>query len=203
VYGTHSVQQDHGQGCDPGSRGRKPGSRPGRGRRFARRSSFILHVSARDAGAAQIAVTPTLSTVEDAPPGRTDEPELLHRAPANAATGSAAAAHRLTSDEAREQLAHLATALQGPQAPFHGCMSPVRVRLVRADGGIFERQGCRSELGWSRAVSEAVSSFVSASLHGAAGGPTRLPQPQAQPPASRGAAPTSVQNQGSPDSRGV
>ena len=80
----------------------------------------------------------------------------------------------MTSDEAREMLGHLGNALGGATAPFKGCMSPVRVRLVRADGGLLEKQGCRSELGWSRAVSETVNVFVTASVHGYGGAPASV-----------------------------
>lgn len=119
--------------------------------------SFLVHVQAREAGPAQITLTPALRS----PDGDANSA----RQPAGSAASVAAspAAHRMSSEEARTQIAHLVTALQGAQAPFSGCMYPVRVRLVRADGGLFERQGCRSPLGWSRAVSEAASSFIAAS----------------------------------------
>lgn len=145
--------------------------------RWAGPGSFILHVTAKDSGAAQITTTPVLLTDES--PGDTKAhdaaPRVSRRTPAASSLGVAGespsqdllpAIHRMSSEEARAKLAHLVNALQGAQALFHGCMSPVRVHLVRADGGILERQGCRSELGWSRAVSETVSSFIEASLHG-------------------------------------
>lgn len=143
---------------------------PGPQAKWAGPMSYILHVSAKDSGAAQITTTPQLLTDEPKAEHESHEaPSVSQRAPAASAVSQAIAPaiHHMSSEDARAQLAHLVSALQGVQAPFRGCMTPVRVRLVRADGGIFERQGCRSELGWSRTVSETVSAFVEASLHGA------------------------------------
>ena len=47
-------------------------------------------------------------------------------------------------------------------------MYPVRLRLVRANGGLVDKMGCRSDVGWPRAVSEAVSAFLSGSIKPAA-----------------------------------
>ena len=123
---------------------------PGAQGKWAGPSSYIVHVIAKDAGAAQITLSPELTPVVP--------PMVSQRNPA--------AVQRMSGDEAREQIATLASAMQGAQVPFHGCLSPVRVRLVRADSGIFERQGCRSEVGWPRAVSDAVSRFTEAYSHG-------------------------------------
>ena len=70
----------------------------------------------------------------------------------------------MKGETARDQLAHLATSLQGAEQNFRGCLSPVRVRLVRADGALLEKQGCRGQNGWSRIASESVNSFITAAL---------------------------------------
>jgi hypothetical protein len=139
---------------------------PGPQAKWAGPASFILHVSAKDAGLAAITTTPELLVAKPGSEPGAEPVEVLHRAPASQPGSASQPNKKMTSEEARSQLAHLANALQGAQAPFRGCMSPLRVRLVRADGGIFERQGCRSELGWSRAVSETVSVFEDASING-------------------------------------
>jgi hypothetical protein len=156
--------------------------------KWAGPASFILHVSAKEAGDAQITTTPALLTSgSNSNPGA--EPTLTQRVPAASSLSQAGGVpvfKKLTSTEAREQLARLATALQGgTQAPFRGCMSPVRVRLVRADGGIFERQGCRSELGWSRAVSESVSQFIDAAWNGVRVTAPGVPPQNAPKPATQ------------------
>lgn len=120
--------------------------------RWAGPSSFVLHVNAKqDTGPAELSVTPAL--FKKATPAPTT---ANSRAPASA-PGPA-----LTGEAAREQLAHLATALQGASEAFRGCLSPVRVRLIRADGGLVEKQGCRGQNGWSRVASEAVDHFIAA-----------------------------------------
>ena len=49
---------------------------------------------------------------------------------------------------------------------FKGCLYPVRARLIRADGSVVEKQGCRSQLGWTRVASETVSLLISATVGG-------------------------------------
>lgn len=152
---------------------------PGPQFKWAGPASYILHVTAKDAGLAQITMTPELKQAEKSRVESHDEEVTSStRAPAAAAPMDTSAPasvppptsvpsfRNMTSDEARAQLAYMANALQGAQAPFRGCMSPVRVRMVRANGSILEKQGCRSEQGWSRAVSETVSAFVDASTNG-------------------------------------
>ena len=161
---------------------------PGPQAKWSGPASFIVHVTAKDAGDALITTIPALLSEVSSPgplPSPPTPPELSQRTPAASILSQSAVFKKMTSMEAREQLTRLASALQGAQAPFKGCLSPVRVRLVKADGVIVEKQGCRSELGWSRAVSEAVSSFVDASVHGMAA-PQLAPQ----------SGPRSVQNQG-------
>jgi hypothetical protein len=145
---------------------------PGPQAKWSGPASFILHVTAKDAGPAQITTTPELATADKpaalpTAPSDHSEDEVSQRAPAASGLAHMVTPFRnMSSDEARSQLAYLANSLQGAQAPFRGCMSPVRVRLVRANGSLLERLGCRSELGWSRAVSESVSTFVDASING-------------------------------------
>lgn len=147
---------------------------PGPQERWSGPTSFLLHVSAKDEGSAQIVTTPGWadeSAGNEAPsqtPGQAPAPQsvpMSARVPASA-LGKAVGKRQMSAQEARELLGNLNIALQGAAAPFKGCMSPVRVRLVRADGALTERQGCRSEIGWARAISETVNIFVGASVHG-------------------------------------
>lgn len=148
---------------------------PGPQAKWAGPASFILHVTAKDAGLAQITMTPELRVVESREDSIQDG-TTSQRAPAASPSEPGTSVFRnMTSDEARAQLAYMANALQGAQAPFKGCMSPVRIRMIRTNGAIFEKQGCRSELGWSRAVSESVSAFVEASTSGMQSKPSMEP----------------------------
>jgi hypothetical protein len=134
-------------------------------------ASFILHVSAKEAGYARISATPPIFG-EMAPP-----PTMGGRVPAS---------QGYPMELAREHLAHLATAIQGADPGFRGCLSPVRIRLVRADGSLLEKQGCRGQSGWARVASETVSHFVTAMVHG-------LPAPAPAQPAQ--AVPAQAQTQ--------
>ena len=117
---------------------------PGPASKYSGPSNFILHIVAKDAGNAQIAVSPALFN-------KTERKRSLASA---AATGEAT----------RTRLSQLASALGAGDQIFHGCLYPVRVRLIRADQSLLEKVACRNATGWSRAASEAVDYFISASL---------------------------------------
>jgi hypothetical protein len=70
----------------------------------------------------------------------------------------------LTVQAAREQFARLYTVLQAKDTPVQGCLSPVKVRLVRADGVLVTRQGCRGQTGWPRVASEITNHMIESSL---------------------------------------
>ncbi len=132
---------------------------PGPSDRWAGPSHFILHVLAKDSGMAQIAVTPALFKVSNAE----------KNAPGAKAIGAVTELTRtqgMSGEGAREELGKLMTALTGGEASFRGCLSPVRVRVIRADGAVTERHGCRGNRGWSKAVSESVDHFIYKSLYG-------------------------------------
>ncbi len=58
----------------------------------------------------------------------------------------------------RAQLATLAEAVSDPHSKFQGgCLYPVRVRLLRADGSVLEKAGCRSSKGWTRVAGALVA----------------------------------------------
>lgn len=121
--------------------------------RWAGPTSFLLHVVAKDTGPAQITVVPSLFGA----PAETERKLASETTKPAATTG-------MTGEVAREQMGKLAAALQGVETPFRGCLSPVRVRLVRADGSLVEKTGCRAIDGWSKAASEAVAQFITASV---------------------------------------
>jgi hypothetical protein len=134
---------------------------PGPKEKWAGPTTFVLHVRAKDAAEAQISVSPALFRPSD-------DVTTSARAPASARKG-------LSGDAAREYLSHVAVALQGADAAFRGCLSPVRVRLLRADGTLLEKSGCRGQNGWSRSASESVNYFLTATLEGMPDSPASLP----------------------------
>ncbi|OFZ22112.1 MAG: hypothetical protein A2X94_08785 [Bdellovibrionales bacterium GWB1_55_8] len=148
---------------------------PGPQEKWAGPTSFILHVLANAPGNAHISVTPGWF---EGPAVKKTQPELAIRKPASllsemapaavlAPTAEQAKPQGLPSDIARDRMRYLANAIEsGLEEPFRGCRSPVRIRIVRADGDIVERTGCRSEKGWPRAASEAVEFFMNAQVYG-------------------------------------
>ena len=129
---------------------------PGPSEKWSGPTSFIMHVTAKDSGTAQVYVSPALFNK----PGSKE----IEAPTAPGRTLAAVVPHGITGDAARDQLSHLATALQGADESFRGCLSPVRVRMIRADGSLLEKKGCRGQNGWSKAASESVNYFISASL---------------------------------------
>lgn len=127
----------------------------GPSKKWAGPATFMLHVVAKDAGPAQINVSPALFNT-------------MNSITVNGRAPAATQAQPLSGEKAREMLTHLHAALQSADTPYHGCLSPLRVRLVRADGTITEKQGCRSQFGWARATSEATHEFIHAALNGVA-----------------------------------
>jgi hypothetical protein len=62
------------------------------------------------------------------------------------------------SDELRTRLAAFAEAISDPNAPLaSGCLYPVRVRLLKADGSVLEKAGCRTSKGWPKLASALVA----------------------------------------------
>ncbi|MCM2277468.1 MAG: hypothetical protein NDJ89_05280 [Oligoflexia bacterium] len=115
--------------------------------KWAGPATFLMHVVAKDSGPAVISIVPPL--FGDAMLSETT------RAPASADPKTS------SGDAARERLTRLAGELQGDEPSFRGCLSPVRVRLLRSDGALLEKQGCRGTQGWPKAVSDTVSYFIS------------------------------------------
>jgi hypothetical protein len=114
--------------------------------KWAGSATWVLHVNARDAANPQVSFTPRF----------VDEPQVgSPRGLASEKNASRAAAFL------RTELAELASTVQNAGEPiFRGCLYPVRIRMVREDGALLERQGCRSSSGWARNVSESVSRFL-------------------------------------------
>lgn len=61
---------------------------------------------------------------------------------------------------AREELANIASSLRDDQSNFAGCLAPVRIRLLRADGGVFEKTVCRNQEGFPIALSTPLGQFM-------------------------------------------
>lgn len=114
--------------------------------------SFLVHVVAKDTktnqGNARVYVTP---------------PDLAKSLPQVLAGRAPASQKQLSVERARSMLTHLSKVVQEGaknEKQYRGCMYPVRVFLIDADGGITENRGCRGESGWEKQVSLLVSDLV-------------------------------------------
>ena len=115
--------------------------------RWAGPTSWSLRVEARDGEFAKVVSQPAV---------RGKVSGELHgtgRAPAEA--------NGIPLETAREALGDLATQIQTDAQTFAGCLSPVRARLIRQDGTVVEKYGCRSHTGWPQAVSKVMADFAS------------------------------------------
>jgi len=114
--------------------------------RWAGPVSFLLHVTARDGEKVRYEVSP-VSFFESKP----DAVEVVSRVPAEE---KASGKQMTPSGQMRERFASLAETIESSRETFSACLYPVRVRLIRRDGGLKEWEGCRSSKGWPKAVSE-------------------------------------------------
>jgi len=63
-----------------------------------------------------------------------------------------------SADELRARLSQLAESVEDSKIEYPGgCLYPVRIRLLRADGGVVEKAGCRSSRGWVKDASALVA----------------------------------------------
>ena len=122
----------------------------GPNRKWAGPVSFVLTVNARDPGLAKVRTQPEVRAWSP-----TEDPQILNRVPAAAVPRT-----QLSADDARAGLSEIGSQMTSDSRTFGGCLYPVRARLVRLDGSILEKQGCRSPAGWPNSVSRAVVLFL-------------------------------------------
>ncbi len=112
--------------------------------RWAGPAAWTLQVVAKDSGAPEITV----------PLAWRNDVTTNARKPAS---------QTITSEEARVKIGALAQAItDAGETSFTGCMYPLHVRLIRADGKVLDKQGCRGQSQWDQAASGAVDYFMAA-----------------------------------------
>lgn len=121
--------------------------------------TFLLHVLAKEEMAVIKIAQPAFQGDEGASPVNSSTSLQFRRPASGRAVG-------MTGEVARNYLNQLASAIQSGDVSFQGCLSPVRVRMIRFDGGVIDKQGCRGGDGWPKAVGEAVSQFMAATVQG-------------------------------------
>lgn len=110
--------------------------------KWAGPSNWVMHVSAKEGEKPRVSVP--AAWMSDTSETRRPASQLI------------------TGEEARAKIGELAVAMSEQSVDFQGCMYPVHVRLVRMDGKVVDRQGCRNQSHWSKAASEAVDFFLAA-----------------------------------------
>lgn len=137
---------------------------PGPQKKWAGPSSLSMKIDAKGEGYSKVEVYPEyfqslMKTTAEATAAARGPASEANREKASAAltkqqvqTESA-----MTTEAARAQFAFLAEAMKTQHAAFEGCMYPVRARLIRANGEVLEKYGCRGQNGWPRVASEIVS----------------------------------------------
>jgi hypothetical protein len=111
--------------------------------RWAGPAHFVVHVVAKDAQKPEIVV-----------PGAWTEDWT------SMANGRKPAAQSPSSEEIRARMSLLASVVSEDDPGYRGCLYPLHVRLVRADGNVLDKQGCRGESPWAKAASDAVDFFM-------------------------------------------
>jgi hypothetical protein len=132
--------------------------------RWAGPSSLIVHVTAKDGGAPMVALVPDRFTPEAGVADFSSQAASLPAGPGRAPGSESQAI--LSTTAIRDRLAVLGTALSQPTSAgaadegASGCLSPIHARLVRSDGSIVEKRGCRSGAGWAFQASAAAADLV-------------------------------------------
>jgi hypothetical protein len=106
-------------------------------------ANWVLHIVSKDSEKPEI-VVPVAWAIDSA--GETRKP----------------ASQLLTGEEVRAKLTALASTVGEEDSAFHGCLSPIHVRMIRADGNVLDKQGCRGQSRWAKAASDAVDFFLAA-----------------------------------------
>ena len=115
---------------------------PGPQQKWSGPQNFIVRVSTMQPGSAEITVAPPLD----------------HSSLSGVRTPCIESAS-LSVEMAREQMLRLNSAMSLDESTFTGCLLPIHVRLVRIDGTVVEKKGCRSPVGWPRVAGD-VANFL-------------------------------------------
>lgn len=117
---------------------------PGPHEQWTGPQNFMVRVTTWKAGKAQIIIHPPMIHSEG---------NRISHYPPQGTRG-------VSIETVREEFARLYLALRTQEQSFQGCLLPVRVKLVRVDGVIVERQACRGQGGWPKVASEITNHFI-------------------------------------------
>jgi hypothetical protein len=112
--------------------------------RWAAPATWTVHVVAKEGEKPQVTVPPAW---------RNEEATTTARRPAS---------QLITGEEARVKIGELASAIGDSKSGFTGCLYPIHARLIRGDGNVLDKEGCRGQSSWDKAASEWVDYFMAA-----------------------------------------
>jgi hypothetical protein len=112
----------------------------------------LIHLTAQDLNRAELKVQPDLIG------------QIHEESEAVGVRRISSTQPRPTGQVARERLNYLAESILNEKTTVMGCLYPVRARLVRADGSVVEKFGCRSLQGWPSIASRTVSEMFTIAL---------------------------------------
>lgn len=128
--------------------------------RWAGPQTLVVHLTAKDPEFAQLTVNPPIAEA-----GALLAP-LSNSSLAGPRRPLLDGANRLSYGVAKDNLSFLASSVkESPDPQFTGCLYPLRLKLVRSNGAVIERNGCRSLQGWPVVFSDVTSRVLTASMH--------------------------------------
>jgi|GEM_PF-6444614 len=134
--------------------------------KWAGPSTYLLHVNANESrdDLVQIEISPELlefekpSVIEPTQRKKEKNPAILNRVLASKTS------EKINQKIAQKRLNELALAMQEEDVSFEACLSPLKVRMTRVDGKVFEKEGCRGVDGWPKKASELSSQLIQEKL---------------------------------------
>ncbi|MBL7716466.1 MAG: hypothetical protein JNL01_13455 [Bdellovibrionales bacterium] len=120
----------------------------GPGERWGGPTTFAIQVYAKDEKALRVQILPKGIFKK-----KISAPEIKNRGLASV-PANVAELKPLNLAQMRDRLAGLSEIIDEGSGNFSGCLYPVKVRMVRTDGGVKDWQGCRGGKGSSKGVSE-------------------------------------------------
>lgn len=149
---------------------------PGPRRLWAGPQTVVIHVKAKDGETPELAVTPAY--FQSAPLEVSEEKVTIAKRAissttedeVSAASGKAQVLKvgtrmKMPVAAVRDELADIIDSFEDTPVAATGCAFPVRMKLIRTNGGVLEKVGCRGSAAWTKTASEAASRFLASASY--------------------------------------
>jgi len=158
---------------------------PGPRRLWAGPQTVILHVTAKDGESPELAVTPAyFQSAPQAPTAGEGEPATIVKRTLSSVQGEEGEESAPQAEAEKTQVLKVGTKMKMPVAAVRdeladiidsfednanvattGCAFPIRMKLIRQNGGVLEKWGCRGGAAWTKTASEAASRFLASASY--------------------------------------